>query len=60
MPPESEPNPLIGWCNEEANAKAPLCRNVGSPRVQRGGAAVLLLEQPGASVMAWAGIKWTY
>jgi hypothetical protein len=35
MPLESEPNPLIGWCNEEANAKAPLCRNVGSPRVQR-------------------------
>ena len=35
MPLESEPNPLIGWCKEEANAKAPLCRNVGSPRVQR-------------------------
>ena len=35
MPLESEPNPLIVWCKEEANAKAPLCRNVGSPRVQR-------------------------
>jgi hypothetical protein len=35
VPVESEPNPLTGWCKEEANAKAPLCRNVGSPRVQR-------------------------
>ena len=30
-----ERNPLIEWCAQEANAKAPLCRNVGSPRVQR-------------------------
>ena len=29
------PNPLIEWCKQEANAKAPLCRNIGSPRVQR-------------------------
>ena len=35
VPLESEPNPLIVWCKEEANAKAPLCRNVGSPKVQR-------------------------
>jgi hypothetical protein len=34
-PAESEPNPLAEWCGQEANAKAPLCRNVGSPRVQR-------------------------
>jgi hypothetical protein len=34
-PSAPEPNPLIEWCKEEANAKAPLCRNVGSPRVQR-------------------------
>jgi hypothetical protein len=34
-PIQSEPNPLIEWCKQEANAKAPLCRNVGSPRVQR-------------------------
>jgi hypothetical protein len=34
-PTQSEPNPLIEWCKQEANAKAPLCRNVGSPRVQR-------------------------
>jgi hypothetical protein len=30
-----EPDPLLEWCKQEANAKAPLCRNVGSPRVQR-------------------------
>ena len=35
VPVESVPNPLIGWCKEEVNAKAPLCRNLGSPRVQR-------------------------
>ena len=35
VPLESEPNPLIVWCKEEANAKAPLCRKVGSPKVQR-------------------------
>jgi len=34
-PPESKPNPLVEWCGQEANAKAPLCRNIGSPRVQR-------------------------
>jgi len=34
-PIQSEPNPLIEWCKQEVNAKAPLCRNVGSPRVQR-------------------------
>src|SRR5262245_3384552 len=34
-PIQSEPNPLIEWCKQEANAKAPLCRYVGSPRVQR-------------------------
>jgi hypothetical protein len=34
-PVESKPNPLAEWCSQEANAKAPLCRNVGSPRVQR-------------------------
>jgi hypothetical protein len=28
-------NPLIEWCRQEANAKVPMCRNVGSPRVQR-------------------------
>jgi hypothetical protein len=34
-PAESKPNPLAEWCGQEANAKVPLCRNVGSPRVQR-------------------------
>jgi hypothetical protein len=34
-PPAPEPNPLLDWCKQEANAKAPLCRKVGSPRVQR-------------------------
>src|SRR5262245_37232958 len=35
-PIQREPNPLIEWCKEGANAKAPLCRNIGSPRgVQR-------------------------
>jgi hypothetical protein len=33
VPPE--PNPLIEWCKEEANAKLPMCRNVGGARVQR-------------------------
>jgi hypothetical protein len=33
MPGES--NPLIEWCRQDANAKVPMCRNVGSPRVQR-------------------------
>jgi hypothetical protein len=35
VPAESMPNPLTEWCGQEANAKAPLCRNMGSPRVQR-------------------------
>jgi hypothetical protein len=30
-----ESNPLIEWCRQETNAKVPMCRNVGSPRVQR-------------------------
>jgi hypothetical protein len=34
-PIQGEPNPLIEWCKQDANAKAPLCRNVRSPRVQR-------------------------
>jgi hypothetical protein len=32
---EITPNPLIEWCAQAANSKTPLCRNVGSPRVQR-------------------------
>ena len=35
VPAESMPNPLTEWCVQEANAKAPLCRNMGSPKVQR-------------------------
>jgi hypothetical protein len=35
VPVESKPHPLAEWCGQEANAKAPLCRNIGSPRVQR-------------------------
>jgi hypothetical protein len=35
VPAESMPNPLIEWCGQETNAKAPLCRNMGTPRVQR-------------------------
>jgi hypothetical protein len=34
-PAESKPDPLVEWCREAPNAKVPLCRNVGSPRVQR-------------------------
>jgi hypothetical protein len=34
-PAESKPNPLTEWCSQEANAKAPLCRNIGSPKMQR-------------------------
>jgi hypothetical protein len=30
-----QPNPLIAWCKVEANAKLPMCRNVGGPKVQR-------------------------
>jgi hypothetical protein len=35
VPAESIPNPLTEWCGQEAKAKAPLCRNMGSPKVQR-------------------------
>jgi hypothetical protein len=35
VPAESTPNLLTEWCSQEANAKAPLCRNIGSPKVQR-------------------------
>ena len=35
VPAESMPNPLTEWCGQEANARAPLCRNMGSPKVQR-------------------------
>jgi hypothetical protein len=35
VPAESMPNPIAEWCGQEANAKAPLCRNMGSPTVQR-------------------------
>ena len=54
VPVENEPNPLIGWCKEEANAKAPLCRNVGSPRVQ--GASTSHLDAIGAALreFRWA------
>src|SRR6516225_5314890 len=34
-PIESKLNPLAEWCKEGANARTPLCRNVGSSRVQR-------------------------
>ena len=30
-----ESNPLIEWCRQGTNAKVPMCRKVGSPRVQR-------------------------
>jgi hypothetical protein len=32
---KEKPHPLAEWCGQEANAKAPLCRNLGSSRVQR-------------------------
>ena len=35
MPVEIKPHPLAEWCGQEANAKAPLCRNIGSSKVQR-------------------------
>ena len=35
VPVEIKPNPLTEWCAQAANSKTPLCRNVGSPRVQR-------------------------
>lgn len=35
VPVEIEPNRLIEWCAKAENSKTPLCRNVGSPRVQR-------------------------
>lgn len=34
-PKEVKPHPLAEWCGQEGNAKAPLCRNLGSSRVQR-------------------------
>jgi hypothetical protein len=34
-PKEIKPHPLAEWCGQEGNAKAPLCRNLGSSRVQR-------------------------
>jgi hypothetical protein len=34
-PVEIQPNDLIEWCAQAANSRAPLCRNVGTPRVQR-------------------------
>ena len=34
-PKEVKPHPLAEWCGQENNAKAPLCRNLGSSRVQR-------------------------
>jgi hypothetical protein len=30
-----ESNPLIEWCRQGPNAKVPMCRKLGSPRVQR-------------------------
>jgi hypothetical protein len=35
VPVEIKPDPLIEWCAQAVNSKTPLCRNVGSPRVQR-------------------------
>src|SRR5262245_41152030 len=34
-PAEGMPKPLTEWCSQEANARVPLCRNTGSPRLQR-------------------------
>ena len=34
-PVEITPHPLLEWCAQAANSKTPLCRNVGSSRVQR-------------------------
>src|SRR5262245_26066138 len=34
-PVEIKPNPLAEWCGQEVNAKTPLCRNIGSSKVQR-------------------------
>jgi hypothetical protein len=34
-PVEITPHPLVEWCAQAANSKTPLCRNVGSSRVQR-------------------------
>ena len=34
-PVEIKPNPLTEWCAQAANSQTPLCRNFGSPRVQR-------------------------
>jgi hypothetical protein len=35
VPAEIKPDPLTEWCAQAANSKTPLCRNFGSPRVQR-------------------------
>jgi hypothetical protein len=32
---EIKPHPLAEWCGQEANAKTPLCRNIGSSKMQR-------------------------
>ena len=34
-PVEITPHPLVEWCAQAVNSKTPLCRNVGSSRVQR-------------------------
>jgi hypothetical protein len=34
-PAEIQPHPLADWCGQGANAKTPLCRNIGSSKVQR-------------------------
>ena len=34
-PVEITPHPLAEWCGQEANAKTPLYRNIGSSKVQR-------------------------
>jgi hypothetical protein len=34
-PVEITPHPLVEWCAQAANSKTPLCRNMGSSRVQR-------------------------
>src|SRR5262245_60214004 len=32
-PAGMKPNPLADWCKEDANARTPLCRNIGSSKV---------------------------
>src|SRR5262245_1567003 len=34
-PVEIKPHPLAEWCAQETNAKTPLCRTIGSSKVQR-------------------------